>query len=138
MTTTPIPPKPGQGARGARLAEILRVDHAGELGAVSLYRGQRAVLGAAPGHELICGQLADMEAHEQAHLSRFDAFLTERRVLQRFERSEATPRGLRVLARGPELGDFQEHNTPQNDGADCQQDQDALFHGAGCRDREAA
>ncbi|MDX5393344.1 MAG: demethoxyubiquinone hydroxylase family protein, partial [Caulobacteraceae bacterium] len=43
--------RPGAGALEARLAEILRVDHAGELGAVHIYQGQRAVLGAAPGKE---------------------------------------------------------------------------------------
>jgi ubiquinone biosynthesis monooxygenase Coq7 len=64
----------------ARLAEILRVDHAGELGAVHIYRGQRAVLGAAPGRERIAGQLAEMEGHEAEHLARFDRLLTERRV----------------------------------------------------------
>ena len=80
MSPTPLPPRPGQGALAARLAEILRVDHAGEMGAVAIYRGQRAVLGAAPGHARIAGQLADMEGHEQVHLARFDALLTERRV----------------------------------------------------------
>lgn len=76
----PLPPRPGQGALAARLAEILRVDHAGELGAVSIYRGQRAVFGAAAGRERITGQLAEMEAHEAEHLARFDRLLTERRV----------------------------------------------------------
>lgn len=80
MSGTPIPPRPGQGAMAARLAEILRVDHAGELGAVSIYRGQRAVFGEAPRHERIAGQLAEMEAHEALHLARFDRLLTERRV----------------------------------------------------------
>jgi ubiquinone biosynthesis monooxygenase Coq7 len=80
MSATPIPPRPGQGALKARLAEILRVDHAGEMGAVAIYRGQRAVLGQASGHERIAGQLADMEGHEQVHLARFDALLTEHRV----------------------------------------------------------
>jgi ubiquinone biosynthesis monooxygenase Coq7 len=80
MSGKPIPPRPGRGATAARLAEILRVDHAGELGAVAIYRGQRAVLGQAPGHEGIAGQLAEMEAHEAIHLARFDALLTERRV----------------------------------------------------------
>jgi ubiquinone biosynthesis monooxygenase Coq7 len=64
----------------ARMAEILRVDHAGELGAVSIYRGQRAVLGAAPGHERIAGQLAEMEGHEAEHLARFDRLLTQHKV----------------------------------------------------------
>jgi ubiquinone biosynthesis monooxygenase Coq7 len=80
MSDKPIPPRPGQGAMAARLAEILRVDHAGELGAVHIYRGQRAVLGQAPRHERVAGQLAEMEAHEAEHLARFDRLLTERRV----------------------------------------------------------
>jgi len=76
----PVPPRPGQGALAARMAEILRVDHAGELGAVHIYRGQRAVLGEAPGQTRIAGQLAEMEAQEAEHLARFDRLLTERRV----------------------------------------------------------
>ena len=80
MSGKPIPPRPGRGAVAARLAEILRVDHAGEMGAVAIYRGQRAVLGQAPGHERIAGQLAEMEAHEAEHLARFDRLLTDRQV----------------------------------------------------------
>lgn len=80
MTGQPVPPRPGRGALAARMAEILRVDHAGELGAVSIYRGQRAVFGEAPRHTRIAGQLAEMEAHEAEHLARFDRLLTERRV----------------------------------------------------------
>ena len=76
----PLPPRPGAGASAQRLSEILRVDHAGELGATHIYRGQRAVLGPAPGRERIAGQLAEMEAQEAVHLARFDALLTERRV----------------------------------------------------------
>jgi ubiquinone biosynthesis monooxygenase Coq7 len=64
----------------ARLEEILRVDHAGELGAVHIYRGQRAVLARAPGRERIQKQLEEMEAHEAEHLARFDQLLTERGV----------------------------------------------------------
>lgn len=80
MSNKPVPPRPGPGGVAARMAEMLRVDHAGELGAVHIYRGQRAVLGAAPGHERIAGQLAEMEGHEQVHLARFDQILAERRV----------------------------------------------------------
>jgi ubiquinone biosynthesis monooxygenase Coq7 len=76
----PIPARPGLGAAAGRLAEIVRVDHAGELAAVHIYRGQRAVLSQAPGRERIAGQLAEMEAHEAVHLARFDAILGERRV----------------------------------------------------------
>ncbi len=80
MSAKPIPPKPGRGAVAARMAEILRVDHAGEMAAVAIYRGQRVVLGEAPGHERIAGQLSEMEAQEAQHLARFDKLLTEHRV----------------------------------------------------------
>ncbi len=80
MNNKPVPPRPGRGAMATRMAEILRVDHAGELGAVHIYRGQRAVLGQAPGRERIAGQLAEMEGHEAEHLARFDRLLTERGV----------------------------------------------------------
>jgi len=80
MTERPIPPRPGSGARAARLAEMLRVDHAGELGAVHIYRGQRAVLAAGAGKERISDQLAHTEAQEARHLARFDQLLTEHRV----------------------------------------------------------
>lgn len=74
------PPRPGLGAPEARLAEILCVDHAGELGAVHIYRGQRAVLNRAPGKDRIAFQLQEMEAHEAEHLAAFDDLLTARRV----------------------------------------------------------
>ena len=73
-------PRPGQGGLAGRLAEILRVDHAGEVGAVAIYRGQRAVLDAARGKERIGAQLAEMERHEAEHLGRFDQLIAERGV----------------------------------------------------------
>src|SRR5258706_13532576 len=76
MTTRPIPVRPGPHAARARMAEILRVDHAGELGAVHIYRGQRAVLEGAQGRDRIAGQLAQMESHEAVHLARFARLLT--------------------------------------------------------------
>lgn len=76
----PTPPRPGQGALKTRLGEILRVDQAGELAAVHIYRGQAAVMRHAPGRERIAEQLKEMEGHEQVHLSRFDELLTERGV----------------------------------------------------------
>ena len=54
------------------------MDHAGELAAVQIYRGQRAVLGHTNGR--IAHQLEEMEAQEAVHLARFDRLLTERRV----------------------------------------------------------
>lgn len=80
MSERPIPPRPGSDAPATRLSEILRVDHAGELGAVAIYRGQRAVLNRAPGRDRIAFQLQEMEAHEAEHLASFDRLLTERRV----------------------------------------------------------
>ena len=76
----PVPPRPGPGAPAARLGEILRVDHAGELAAVYIYRGQRAVLNKAPGKDRIAYQLQEMEAHEAEHLAAFNQLLTRRRV----------------------------------------------------------
>jgi len=71
---------PGRGAGRARLAEQLRVDQAGELGAVWIYRGQRAVFDAAYNKREIAAQLKEMEEHEAVHLRAFDALLNSRRV----------------------------------------------------------
>jgi len=68
------------GAGAARLAEMLRVDHAGELAASAIYRGQRAVLRASPVAGRTLAQIADLEAQEDEHLARFDAILLARRV----------------------------------------------------------
>ena len=80
MTEKPIPGRPGRGSSKARLAEMLRVDHAGELAAVHIYRGQRAVLGAATNKTRIVDQLTEMEGHEAVHLARFDALLNDHQV----------------------------------------------------------
>jgi len=80
MSERPIPPQPGPTAARARIHEMLRVDHAGELAAGAIYRGQRAVLRGAPGAGRTLAQIADLEAQEDEHLARFDAILVERRV----------------------------------------------------------
>lgn len=80
MPEATVPPRPGEHGLSARLEEILRVDHAGELGAVWIYRGQRAVFGEAVGKGRMREALSEMEGHEAEHLKRFDAILTERRV----------------------------------------------------------
>lgn len=72
------PKKPGP--RNPRLAEMLRVDHAGEYGAVSIYRGQRAVFDRLPHKSHIAAEIADMEAGEDAHLKTFDRLLAERKI----------------------------------------------------------
>ena len=68
------------GPRNARIAEMLRVDHAGEYGAVQIYRGQRAVFDRIAGKEETAALLREMEEGEQGHLDAFDQLLAERRV----------------------------------------------------------
>jgi len=72
------PPRPG--VSKARIGEILRVDHAGEYGAVAIYKGQQAVFSRSPKTRDIAQQLAHMEEEEQKHLDAFDALLVERSV----------------------------------------------------------
>ena len=59
-----------------RREEMLRVDHAGEFGAVAIYRGQLAVFERQSGREKITAQLKEMEAEEQDHLDAFDKMLS--------------------------------------------------------------
>ncbi len=68
-------PKPGSEAR--RKAEMLRVDHAGEYGAVQIYKGQRAVFDKLPNKARMSALLKEMEEGEQHHLATFDKLLTE-------------------------------------------------------------
>ena len=63
-----------------RIAQMLRVDHAGEYGAVQIYRGQRAVFDAIPGKQRTADLLKEMEEGEAHHLETFDRLLAERRV----------------------------------------------------------
>jgi ubiquinone biosynthesis monooxygenase Coq7 len=75
-----IPARPGPGAGRARLAEILRVDHAGELAAVHIYRGQQAVFAATPGKAQLGETFAALKAQEAEHLTAFAGLLAERGV----------------------------------------------------------
>jgi ubiquinone biosynthesis monooxygenase Coq7 len=59
---------------------MLRVDHAGEYGAVAIYRGQRAVFDRLPHKARIAALLKDMEGGEAHHLLTFDRLLAERKV----------------------------------------------------------
>ena len=67
---------PGDPATGERTAQMIRVDHAGEYGAVQIYAGQLAVLGRGPKGDL----LRHMQAQEQEHLRTFSGLVAERRV----------------------------------------------------------
>lgn len=73
-------PFPGEGVGERRLAEMVRVDHAGEFGAVQIYRGQLAVFGRIEGKAHAARVIGDMEAGEQEHLKTFDRLLAERDV----------------------------------------------------------
>ena len=79
MSERAIPPRPGAAGVSVRLSEMLRVDHAGEVAAVNIYRGHRAVFEAA-GMTDAAYRMAEFEAHEAVHLQRFEALLTEKRV----------------------------------------------------------
>ncbi len=60
----------------AMLARMIRVDHAGEYGAVRIYAGQRAVLGRGPKGPL----LQHMAEQERQHLAAFSDLLVRCRV----------------------------------------------------------
>jgi ubiquinone biosynthesis monooxygenase Coq7 len=74
------PPMPGENVTARRLEEMIRVDHAGEYGAVQIYRGQRAVFDRIEGKAHAARLIADMEAGEQEHLKTFDRLIAERGV----------------------------------------------------------
>lgn len=73
-------PMPGESVRARQLEEMIRVDHAGEYGAVNIYRGQRAVFDRIEGKAHAARLIAEMEAGEQDHLKTFDRLIAERGV----------------------------------------------------------
>jgi len=73
----PARPLPGDRISSIDTNRMIRVDHAGEYGAVRIYAGQRTVMG--EGHKK-AGLLKHMYEQEQVHLARFDKFITERGV----------------------------------------------------------
>ena len=67
-------------ANARRLAEMIRVDHAGEHGAVRIYDGQKAVFDKIKGKEDIVELVAHMAEQEQEHLAYFDTLISERDI----------------------------------------------------------
>ncbi len=67
---------PGDLTGAALRARVLRVDHAGELGAARIYDGQLAVLGRSPA----AAAIREMAAQEREHLAAFERLLAERGV----------------------------------------------------------
>jgi 3-demethoxyubiquinol 3-hydroxylase len=79
------PPMPDMLSLRERVARTIRVDQAGEYGAVRIYQGQRAVLAtraAGRGRDAAATSkaLADMEEAGRRHLATFNALMVERRV----------------------------------------------------------
>ena len=66
--------------RGAAVEEMVRVDHAGEYGAVRIYSGQLAVFERLPHKRRIADSLAHMRDEEVEHLSKFNELIRERGV----------------------------------------------------------
>jgi len=62
------------------IAAMIRVDHAGEYGAVRIYEGQLAVLGTDKSKSKTVAAIRHMAEQEQGHLKAFDALINERRV----------------------------------------------------------
>lgn len=67
---------PGDLPRDKQIERMIRVDHAGEYGAVRIYEGQLAVLGRSSASRAI----RTMAAKERDHLDAFDKLVVERRV----------------------------------------------------------
>ncbi|CAA7619998.1 Ubiquinone biosynthesis protein COQ7 [Candidatus Terasakiella magnetica] len=76
MRTTAQDRIPGDLSREQVIERILRVDQAGELGAVRIYQGQMAVLGKGKSAPL----LKRMAAQDQTHLETFNRLISQRRV----------------------------------------------------------
>ena len=73
------PKAPGMTAK-EDVARMIRVDHAGEYGAVRIYEGQLAVLGRRKDAAATVEVLKRMAEQEQSHLKAFDALINARRV----------------------------------------------------------
>ena len=63
-----------------RLDQMIRVDHAGEHGAVRIYDGQLAVFDKIPGKQKTAALIRHMAEQEEAHLAHFDSLIVERNV----------------------------------------------------------
>src|SRR4051812_32338341 len=62
------------------IESMIRVDHAGEYGAVRIYEGQLAVLKRRKGADASVETIQHMADQEQRHLKAFDRLVNERRV----------------------------------------------------------
>jgi len=74
--TEPTSRLPGDMPAASAVARMIRVDHAGEYGAVRIYQGQLAALRRSDKADL----LRHMLAQEQVHLATFNRLVADRRV----------------------------------------------------------
>lgn len=63
-----------------RIEQMIRVDHAGEHGAVKIYEGQAAIFGAVKSKQAVADVVRQMAAQEQEHMDTFDALLLARKI----------------------------------------------------------
>jgi ubiquinone biosynthesis monooxygenase Coq7 len=80
MATRGKRPNPPGVRTDREIESMIRVDHAGEFGAVRIYEGQLAVLGRRPGARKTAAAIRKMAEQEQAHLEIFNKLVNERRV----------------------------------------------------------
>jgi hypothetical protein len=85
------PAQPGI-ATGDDVEAMIRVDHAGEYGAVRIYEGQLAVLGRRASKT--AAAIRRMAEQEQRHLKAFDTLINERRVRPDRARAAVARRGI--------------------------------------------
>ena len=62
------------------LEEIIRVDHAGERGAIKIYEGQLLALKTLKQNNLLIKQINEMKNHEQEHLNFFEKEIKKRDI----------------------------------------------------------
>ena len=73
------PPAPGT-PEAREIEGMIRVDHAGEYGAVRIYEGQLAILDTLNPHSKAAEAIRGMAQQEQQHLQTFDRLINERHV----------------------------------------------------------
>lgn len=74
---TPAKPLPGDKPLSPAVESMIRVDHAGEFGAVRIYAGQQAILGE---NHKFSALIKHMAEQEDVHLEKFNKIIAERGV----------------------------------------------------------
>ena len=67
-------------AKNKKLEEIIRVDHAGERGAIKIYDGQLLALQLLKADSELEKKVSEMKEHEKEHLKYFEQQLAERNI----------------------------------------------------------